>query len=209
MKIIDYKNWKRKEHFEFFNNFDEPFFGIVANVDCTIAYNHTKSKNLSFFAYYLHKSLIAVNQVEEFKYRIINQDVVVFDKIDASPTIGRNDGTFAFSFVKYNHDFSTFCESLLLEIEEVKNSNGLRAENDSEKIDVIHYSSIPWITFTGLSHARSFKFPDSCPKITFGKTFEDNNKLMIPVSIHAHHGFVDGLHVGQFLNKFQLLLNEK
>jgi chloramphenicol O-acetyltransferase type A len=209
MKRIDIKNWKRKEHFEFFTQFDEPFFGIVTELDCTKTYNFIKENDISFFAYYLHKSLIAANQVDEFKYRIKDDDVVVFDKIDASPTIGRKDGTFAFSFIEFNPDFETFYESLLKEIDEVNNSIGLRAEKDVEKIDVIHYSSIPWIKFTGLSHARNFKFKDSCPKISFGKTFKSNNKLMLPISINAHHGFVDGLHVDKFLEKFQLLLNEK
>lgn len=209
MKIIEIDTWKRKEHFEFFKNLDEPFFGIVTEVDCTNAYQYTKNLNISFFAFYLHKSLIAVNQIDEFKYRIKNGDVVVFDKIDASPTIGREDGTFAFSFVKYNLEFDLFNFSLLKEIEVVKHSKGLRAENDAERIDVIHYSSIPWIKFTGLTHARNFKYQDSCPKITFGKTYYDNNKLKMPVSINAHHGFIDGLHVGYFLELYQKLLNEK
>jgi chloramphenicol O-acetyltransferase type A len=30
---------------------------------------------------------------------------------------------------------------------------------------VIHFSAIPWLDFTSLSHARSYTFPDSCPKI--------------------------------------------
>ena len=36
-KIIDYNNWIRKEHYEWFKNFDEPFFGVVSEVDCSIA----------------------------------------------------------------------------------------------------------------------------------------------------------------------------
>ena len=209
MKIINIDSWKRKEHFELFSEFDEPFFGITTEIDCTYAYNFTKESEISFFAHYLHKSLIAANQIEELKYRIKNDDVVVFDKIDASPTIGRKDGTFAFSFIEYDPAFEKFYNSLLAEIEAVKNSVGLRAKNDAEKIDVIHFSSIPWIKFTGLTHARNLKVVDTCPKITFGKVYENNNKLMMPISINAHHGFVDGKHVGNFLEIYQDLLNKK
>jgi chloramphenicol O-acetyltransferase type A len=208
MKIIDINTWKRKEHFNFFSQFDEPFFGIVSEVDCTKAFQFTENEDLSFFAYYLHKSLVAANNIDEFKYRIKDEKVVLFDKIDASPTIGREDGTFAFSFIKFNSDFNVFYKSLLKEMNKVKNSNGLRATNDSEILDVIHFSSIPWIKFTGLTHARNYKFVDSCPKITFGKTYYNNNKLLMPVSVNAHHGLVDGKHIGDYFELFQKLLNK-
>jgi chloramphenicol O-acetyltransferase type A len=209
MKVINKNTWIRKEHFDFFSKFDEPFFGIVSEVDCTKAFQFTKKENISFFAFYLYKSLVAVNNIEELKYRIKNELIVQYDKINASPTIGREDGTFALSYVKYNSDFNVFNKSLLSEINEVNNSSGLRlAPNDSKILDVIHYSSIPWIKFTGLSHARNFKYVDSCPKITFGKTHRNDNKLLMPVSVNAHHGLVDGKHIGNYFELFQELLNE-
>lgn len=73
--------------------------------------------------------------------------------------------------------------------------------------NVIHYSSVPWIKFTSVSHARSFKFKDSCPKISFGKIFDENERKMMPVSIHVHHALADGYHIGLFIDKFQELLN--
>ena len=208
MKIIDINTWKRKEHFRFFSQFDEPFFGLVAEVDCTKAFEVSKKESFSFFAYYLHKSLVAANNIEELKYRIKAGDVVVYDEIHASPTIGRDDGTFAFSFIKFNNDYNVFRKSLSNEINKVKNSTGMRAANDSELIDVIHYSAIPWVRFTGLTHARNYKFVDSSPKITFGKTYNKDNTLLMPVSINAHHGLVDGKHIGGFFDLFQQLLNK-
>ncbi len=41
---LDFENWNRREHFQFFNQFDEPFFGIVAEIDCTVAYQICKTK---------------------------------------------------------------------------------------------------------------------------------------------------------------------
>jgi chloramphenicol O-acetyltransferase type A len=92
------------------------------------------------------------------------------------------------------------------EIERVQNSTGLVPAISGE--NVIHYSSIPWINFTALSHARAFSFPDSCPKISFGKMTEENGKKQMPLSVHVHHALMDGYHVGQYLDLFQTLLNE-
>jgi len=208
MRSIDINTWKRKEHFTFFSQFDEPFFGIVSEIDCTIAFNKAKDQKLSFFAYYLHKVLLTINKIEEFRYRIDGENVVLYDAIHASATIGRKDETFAFSFVEYSSDFSTFMASLSNEIEAVKNSKGLRLNEVAIRNDVIHFSSIPWVKFTGLTHSRNFKFQDSAPKISVGKIEANNGKIMMPVSVNAYHGFVDGLHVGKFFDLFQKHMNE-
>ena len=207
MKIIDINTWKRKEHFEFFSKFDEPFFGIVSEIDCTIASQKAKEKGVSFFASYLYKSLKAVNAIEEFRCRILDDKIVIYDSIHASATLAREDETFAFSFVQFSEDFNQFEKALKLEIKEVQNSSGLRLNEGAIRHDVVHFSSVPWVKFTGLSHARSFTLPDSSPKITFGKIFTKDKRKMMPVSINAHHGLVDGLHVAKFLELFQNLMN--
>ena len=91
------------------------------------------------------------------------------------------------------------------EIERVKNTNKLEFTNLK---NVIHISAIPWICFTALSHARHFAFKESNPKISFGKLIHENNKILLPVSVHVHHALIDGYHVGQFFEKFQNSLNE-
>ena len=52
---IDITSWNRKEHFEFFSTFEEPFFSITTPIDMTIAYEKAKVKQIPFFVYYLNK----------------------------------------------------------------------------------------------------------------------------------------------------------
>ena len=49
-------------------------------------------------------------------------------------------------------------------------------------------------------------FKDSIPKITFGKFYEKAGKTMLPISVHAHHGLMDAIHVSKFLNETEQLL---
>jgi len=200
---LDIANWNRKTHFEFFSKFDEPFFGITVNVDCTKAYETAKQKGISFFIYYLHKTLAAINAVENFRYRIIDGEVIVYDTINASPTIMREDTTFGFSLVEYFDDLNRFNEKTTLEIERVHNTSGLFTRDFSGEFNLIHFSSIPWVNFTSVSHSRSFAFPDSCPKVSFGKMTEENGKKTMPMSVHVHHGLMDGYHVGLFIEEFR------
>jgi chloramphenicol O-acetyltransferase type A len=204
-RILDINNWPRKDHFHFFRQFEEPFFGVTVKIDCTKAYNKCNQNGLSFFLFYLHASLTAANNTEPFRYRIAGDEIFVYDKVNASPTINRPDGTFGFAYIDYKENFSGFVKQAQAEINKVRNSKGLIPAIAGE--NVIHYSTIPWIDFTSLSHARSFSFKDSIPKITFGKMNEENERKLMPVSIHVHHGLMDGYHVGQFIDSFQQLMN--
>jgi chloramphenicol O-acetyltransferase type A len=204
---LNLDTWNRKEHFLFFKQMEEPFFGITTRIDCTKAYAKAKELGVSFFTYYLHKTLDAVNAVENFRYRIIDNEVYIFDQIDASATILRDDKTFGFSLIQYDNDLKVFAEITRKEIDRIQNTTGL-ITRDFE-INLIHFSALPWVDFTSYSHARSFTWPDSCPKISYGKMVEENGKKTMAVSIHVHHGLVDGYHVGEFVSILQELMNSK
>lgn len=207
MKLLDLNQWKRKEHFEFFSKMASPYFGVVAAVDCTKAYEKAKALNISFFAYYFHKSMQAINAIKEFKYRIIDGKVYEFDIIHAGTTIARKDGTFAFAYIPFDNDFDTFNNALKLEIKAVENSIGLRLNDDDIKKDLIRHSSLPWLSFSAILHPTNFNKEESVPKIVFGKYEEKDGKKIMPISVEAHHGLVDGFHIAQYFEKFQYLLD--
>lgn len=204
---LDIENWPRKEHFLFFKQMEEPFFGITTTIDCTKAYQKAKQLETSFFVYYLHKTIAAVNAIESFRYRIIDDVVYVYDTIDVSATIMRDDKSFGFSLIEYSSDFDVFAVSAFEEIQRIQNTPGLFTR-EFPNDNVIHFSAIPWINFTALSHARSYTFPDSCPKISFGKMMiDETGRRTMSMSVHVHHGLMDGYHVGQFVDCFQELMN--
>jgi len=204
---LNIENWNRKEHFAFFNQFDEPFFGIVAEIDCTEAYQICKNNSIPFSLYYHYQAIIAVNQTEEFRYRIKNDEVIIFDIIHVTTTIGRDDNTFSFSFIPFTKSLNEFMKLAKTDIDRIKNSSGLGANENTGRLDVIHFSTVPWISFTGVTHPQNFKFKDSIPKITFGKYVHRNDRILMPISVNAHHGLMDALHVSQFLQLFEQLLN--
>ena len=127
--------------------------------------------------------------------------------MDVSATIGRKDGTFGFSLMEYNPAFKIFEKNVYAEIDRIQNTTGLFTRSFDDD-NVIHFSAIPWLNFTSISHARSYSYPDSCPKISFGKMMaSETGKKAMAMSVHVHHGLMDGLHVGQFVDLFQELMN--
>jgi|GEM_PF-2867035 len=69
--------------------------------------------------------------------------------------------------------------------------------------DKLHYSIMPWVSFTAVKHARRFGREESVPKIVFGKIFAENGQWKMPVSVEANHALMDGLHVGRYFELFQ------
>ncbi|REC49975.1 chloramphenicol acetyltransferase [Chryseobacterium pennipullorum] len=208
MKIVDIENWNRKEHFEFFANMASPYFGFTTEVDCTKAYETAKENGYSFFAYYFHKSMVAVNMVDELKLRIVDGQVVQFDTVHAGSTIGRPDGTFGFSFTHFSEDFQIFNAALQEEIRGVHQSSGLRLSNERLGKDHVRHTTIPWSSFTAILHPTDFNTSESVPKISFGKFCVREGRKYLPVSIEAHHGLADGIHIARYLEEFQKELNK-
>ena len=101
-KIIDIATWNRREHYEHFSAFDDPFFGVTVQVDCTRAYQEAKTKGISFSLLVLHRITTAAAAVEEFRYRIEGDKVVCYDSLLPEATVGRDDHTFSFAAFEYD-----------------------------------------------------------------------------------------------------------
>ena len=203
--LVDINSWNRKAIFEHFVGYDEPFFGVTVSIDCTLAYTHCKQNNISFFLYYLHKATAAANLITPFRYQIEKNKVYEYDCIDVSATISRADHSYGFSYFPFDPNFTVFEHNAQKEIKRIQSSTELLPEINVPNI--LHCSSLPWLNFTSLSHARKYDFSDSCPKISFGKMTVANEIKTMPVSIHVHHALMDGLHVGHYVEQFQKMMN--
>ena len=69
-KVIDMKQYKRREHFSYFSDMAYPYVGITVNVDITEWLAIVKEKNLPFFLSFLYAVTNAANSVKEFRQRI-------------------------------------------------------------------------------------------------------------------------------------------
>ena len=183
-KIIDIATWNRKEHFEHFSAFDDPFFGVTVHVDCTRSYQEAKDKGVSFSLLLLHRIITAASKVEEFRYRIEG------DKV-------------SFAAFEYDPDELTFIRKAKTEMERLQATTGLN-KGGTFHPNAIHYSAVPWLAFTDMKHPTNMRSGDSVPKISTGKYFREGEKLMLPISVTCHHGLMDGYHVAKFIETLDL-----
>lgn len=206
MRYLDIETWNRKEQYDFFRNFDNPYYNICVNVDVTTLLNYIKKLNLSFSLTTLYLSLKAANENEFMRYRIHGDKVIIHDVIHAGQTILNEDKTFSFCYFEHKNSYSEFEENAQKILSE-HHSGPKKLRPATHEDNLIHYSSVPWISFNSISHARKFDQGISIPKIVFGRYFTELDKVKMPFSIEVHHALVDGYHVGEYLNYFQNLLN--
>lgn len=203
-KVIDKSQWNRREHFEHFSAFDDPFFGVTINVDCTNIYRRAKEKGTSFSLLLLHRIITAACEVEEFRYRIEGDNIVCYDSLVPEATVARADHTFSFASFEYDTDEDVFMQIAKAEMERLQHTTGLN-KNGAFHPNAIHYSAVPWLTFTDMKHPTNMCSGDSVPKISTGKFFRQGEQVLIPVSVTCHHGLMDGYHVARFVELLGLM----
>ena len=205
MEYLDIETWNRKQHFEHFKQLLDPYFAVTVEVDVTNAYQTAKEKEIPFFVLYLHACMKAINTVENFKYRITEDDRIrIYESIHASATIMRPDNTFGFSFIHYSENFDEFHKNFKMEKNRVLNSTDLFPSINSD--DCVYCSALPWVNFTGHKEPKNSE-SDSITRLAFGKFIKKVNRLLMPVSITVNHALIDGYHVGLFLENYQKALD--
>jgi chloramphenicol O-acetyltransferase type A len=201
MQEINIDTWDRKIQFDFFKDFDDPFFNLVAQIDVSPLLKYCKKKGLSFFLASLHFSGQAVNAVQGMRLRMKDDKVYDFDTIHIGSTVFRPNKTFSFAHFPFKDSLQDFClQSDKIAKKQIE-TGGM--EDPPGMLNVVYYSVVPWVHFMGLKHPRKKDQNDSVPRIVFGKYIEHNGKWMMPVSVDVHHALADGYHVGQYFIEFQ------
>jgi chloramphenicol O-acetyltransferase type A len=198
---IDFEKWERRTTFEFFKDYKDPFFNMAANLDVTRLYRFCKDSDLPFSVAVLYFSIKTANEIREFRLRMVGDKVVEFDRIEATQTILNDDNTFSFCYFPMRDSLNEFVEIGLASREKYGALRSFDVEN--ERIDLIYYSVIPWVSFTSFKHANSGDHRQTVPRMVFGKMFQDGERRLMPFSVEVHHCLMDGYHVGQYFNRFQ------
>ncbi len=199
---INLDTWSRRPHFDLFDAMAHPWLDVCCTVDATTAWNFCNGEaGPSFSTASLFLAIGAVNSVEQLRMRIRGDQVIVHDHIHVGSTVLRDDETFGFGFITAHEDFQLFAAAHEAERERVRVQ---RNELIGRGIDdVIHFSVVPWLNFTGIGHPRDRNPLYSVPKIVIGKCHPQGSRWMLPVALSAHHGLVDGLHAARFFDHLQ------
>lgn len=203
-KVIDEKTWARAMHCMVFRNSIEPAFCVTFETEITNFRRKVKEQGFSFTIAMVYAVCRCANQIEAFRYRFLDGQIVLFDRIDT-----------AFTYLNPETEFFKVVNVPMTDdLEEYVKLATKTAQEQKEYFtgplgnDVFQCSPMPWVTYTHISHTNSGKKDNATPLFDWGKYYEKEGKIVIPISVQAHHSFVDGLHIGQFAEQIQKYFDE-
>jgi chloramphenicol O-acetyltransferase type B len=203
-KIIDMETWKRRTYCEIYKKAVQPQYCVSFDLDVTHFRKTVRANSWSFTLAFIYAVTTCANQIEEFRYRFLNGQVVLYEAVDTSFT-WLNPETELFKVVNVPMQPS---------IEEYIRL--ARETADCQKVpftgpvpdDVYQFSALPWITFRHVSHT-DFGDPEKAqPIFDWGKFYQNGYKFVMPFAVQVHHGFVDGINIGRLSVLLQDYLNE-
>ena len=205
----EYDVGKRGPSHSVFMGYSDPTFSITARLDVTDLFDRCKSKHRSFFIEFLHMVSVASNGVENFRLRLMDGKPVIFDVIDPSYVVIRDDDTICTSSVTFTPDRDGFFERVRADVDACKSPDHEPSFSGNRRLDLLYVSCLPWIDFVSVKNPYDLKSIDECsiPRITWGRVVDDGGRRRLTVDVSAHHALMDGYHIASFFNGLQDLLD--
>ncbi|HET6669711.1 MAG TPA: CatA-like O-acetyltransferase [Pyrinomonadaceae bacterium] len=204
-KYLDVSTWARRDLFEFFRTYENPYFNICTQLEVTKTLELLEARpEVSASLTYHYFAMRVANEIEPFKYRLRGDRVLVHDVIHGGTTVLLPNESFTFAYFDYQQEFDKFMRDAQAAVNAVRTGAGPFEPLDGD--DRIHFTVLPWVSFTSFAHARNKTRAVSVPKIAFGKFIRQNERTFLPTSVEVHHAMMDGLHVGRYFNRLEEML---
>ncbi len=202
---MDYKhveNYYRQAHYDFFSKFASPFYALTFDLDVTRLKAVVDSKGYSVYLNLCYFFVKAIQPIEDFRYRVLDGRIVLYDTLHFGMTVPASKGRFSFQYAQYDPDWERF------------NQQSSAGTHDEVSLltqthrNYVYFTALPGVTFTGLTHPTSSNTTDAEPGVCFGRFYEQEGKLRVPVGLQVNHIFIDGVHLSRLVESVQQLYND-
>lgn len=188
--------FNRLELFKHYNQETNPFLYLTTKVDITNIYNNCKN----YYASIGYLICLVVNEIDNFKYRFEDNKIYKYARINLNFTEMFADHNIGYYSVDLKDNYDDFIKEYKSIREKFQNNHKSYISNSLGEIWV---SCAPWFKITSLM--TPFDKKVTVPQFIWDKFEFINDRCYINLTIMVHHGFVDGYHIGLFLDK----LNDK
>lgn len=203
--IIDKSVWERSIYFDYYYSQIKCKYNINANIDITHLVVEQKKRGIRFFPVMLYVVMKAVNQNREFRMSFNeNGELGYWDEVVPSYTLFHPDTkTFTDIWSEYSADFETFYRTVVKDMATYRDVTGVIKARPGQPANFCPVSSLPWLSFTAFAQDTYSENSLLFPLIKFGKYFEKDRQVQIPVSVFVSHAVADGYHTCKLINDMQ------
>ena len=188
-----------------FLDFHSTRYSMTAKVNIGQVYDFSKKNKIPFSNLTSACILTAINEIPEFKKRIINKEVVEFENVSAVTPILQEDKSIReielppLKYFKTFKEWNDFIQYKKKNIEKEQFRNG---SNKRDEEPIVNFSCIPWIHFDSMTNV-TYSPLQIYPVIAWGK-LEDNK---VPISLTVSHIFFFGYHFKLFYEGVEKYFN--
>ena len=180
-------------------------YSMTVKLNALKTYELAKKENIPFFNLTSACILETINEIPEFKWRIIGDNVVEYEKINAVSPIMQNDYTIREIEIKPACEFGDifqWSEYVENNKNNIEDNQYLVEPMKRDEEPIANLSCIPWIDFDSMTNIIAS--PNQImPVISWGKLVDEK----IPVSLTASHIFIFGWHFKLFYENLERYLN--
>ncbi|MCP4201561.1 MAG: hypothetical protein GY769_06450 [bacterium] len=185
------ENYYRREIFEFFRGYRNPFYSVSFALEFSRLKAFLDERGFKTYLNLCYFFTRAMQPLEDFRYRLKDGDIVLYDSIHPGITVPAAGGLFGFAHLEYTPDVERFnAEAVLPDPDQPPNLT----KEDSD--NYIFFTAIPGVPFRTFTHATDDP-TDAAPRVAFGKPYEERGELWVPVGIQINHAFIDGRALGE------------
>lgn len=196
----------RRDRYEAFSKYQNPLLNLSVVARLPEFRHYCKERQLPPFHFLLYCLYMSVKDVDNFLYREFEGEVIRIERFYGGYTVINLDNNLNYAKFDISEDRAEFISRSLVAGVEARATrefiNTGRELTPRQQKDNIYTTCMPWLDLRAIEHPiYSYKTAD-VPLIAWGRYSElDGETMTVPFCIQAHHGFVDGYHVHQLLQR--------
>lgn len=202
--LIDIETWERKDCYNHFMTIAKCSYCLTVNVDVTIFVKYITDNMYRLYPAFTWIVARAINNHVEFKMSVDRSgNLGFFDEISPDYSVLNNKTKIVDSLcTPYAAKFSQFYKNMTTDLDKYENST----IKTHPQTNFFLVSCLPWLSYSSFSitnHSdRQFLFPI----VTWGKYFEQNDRIFMPLTLQIHHAVADGYHCSLFYKDVEQVL---
>jgi len=204
---------KRRDRFDLFSSMDSAAVNLCFPLELPDFRPWCKEQGLAPFHVLLCAVLRSVLKVENFRYRLLDGEVIRIDRLVPSFTVVNHNNDVNFAQFDWSDDLREFVARGSAAREEASRmtalNNDYRSMSPRQAKEQVFITCIPWLDFTSIQHPTASLGSPDIPALAWGR-FRDapNGRLQLPFAVQGHHGFVDGFHIHQLAQQIEAELSD-
>jgi len=190
------EEYPRRGQFDFYSEHPSPFYAVTWSTEIAELKAWAARNEYSIYLVLCYYMVRAMQSVEDFRYRLLDGRIVLYDRLDIGMTLPTPDGQYAFGHFDFHEDVSEFMRRVDVARSKIRVDGVLRPDDRPNRI---LFTSAPGVPFTSMSHVPLPDPGDARPNVAFGQFASAGDEVTVPISLQVNHRFIGGRALGELV----------